>query len=466
MSFSARAAARETVRAAADPRTRPAGRRGTASRASPAARRSGSPRARRPASAATTDARYSHSRSMPSRWVSFPPSRSTTFSPSTERRKLRFVMPPPSSSTATSWPGHSSLEDARSVPSRDLRLRPMLVEHPESVAIVAFRGRSAGHGASRRGRARPSRTVELPSGKLEPGETPARGRRARAGRGVRARRGVDWREVGGFWAVPAYSTEFVHVFEAGGVASAPEPLAADDDEDIEVRLVPVERALDELSDAVSIAAFAALAGVGLIRAVVFDFNGTLSDDEPILCEVWQEIAAEHGRPLTTRGVLRAARRPLRSRDRRALAGRRRRRAHGRAGAALPRARRRRVDRRVRRCATSVRFAAERVPVAVVSGAAREEIELVLGAAGLTDAISTIVAAEDVQRGQAGSRGLPARARTPGRERLPRRSSSRTARRACSRRRRPGRAASRCSGRSRRNGSRPRTRSSSGSTSRC
>jgi beta-phosphoglucomutase len=35
------------------------------------------------------------------------------------------------------------------------------------------------------------------------------------------------------------------------------------------------------------------------RAVVFDFNGTLSEDEPILCEIFQELFAEHGRPLST-----------------------------------------------------------------------------------------------------------------------------------------------------------------------
>src|ERR671918_313899 len=34
------------------------------------------------------------------------------------------------------------------------------------------------------------------------------------------------------------------------------------------------------------------------RAVVFDFNGTLSDDEPILCEIFQQLFAEHGRPLS------------------------------------------------------------------------------------------------------------------------------------------------------------------------
>ena len=35
-----------------------------------------------------------------------------------------------------------------------------------------------------------------------------------------------------------------------------------------------------------------------VRAVAFDFNGTLSDDEPILLSVYQEMFAAHGRPLT------------------------------------------------------------------------------------------------------------------------------------------------------------------------
>lgn len=130
----------------------------------------------------------------------------------------------------------------------------MLIEHPESVAIVAFRdGALVAVVQTRRGS--PERTVELPSGKLEPGETPAEAAVRELAEEC-ALAAAEWREVGGFWAVPAYSTEFVHVFEAIGVAAAPEPVAGDDDEDIEVRLVPAERALDELSDAVSIAAYA------------------------------------------------------------------------------------------------------------------------------------------------------------------------------------------------------------------
>jgi len=33
-------------------------------------------------------------------------------------------------------------------------------------------------------------------------------------------------------------------------------------------------------------------------AIVFDFNGTLSDDEPVLCEIFMRLFAEHGKPLS------------------------------------------------------------------------------------------------------------------------------------------------------------------------
>src|SRR5207253_919240 len=34
------------------------------------------------------------------------------------------------------------------------------------------------------------------------------------------------------------------------------------------------------------------------QAVVFDFNGTLSDDEPVLCEIFMHLFAEHGWPMS------------------------------------------------------------------------------------------------------------------------------------------------------------------------
>src|SRR2546427_9932881 len=50
---------------------------------------------------------------------------------------------------------------------------------------------------------------------------------------------------------------------------------------------------------------------------------------------------------------------------------------------------------------SVRYAAARVPVAVVSGAFREEIEPVLDAAGLDGLFAFLVTADDVVRGKPG-----------------------------------------------------------------
>src|SRR5437867_2422567 len=39
------------------------------------------------------------------------------------------------------------------------------------------------------------------------------------------------------------------------------------------------------------------------QAIVFDFNGTLSDDEPILYRIFAGLFAEHGRPLTQQEYL-------------------------------------------------------------------------------------------------------------------------------------------------------------------
>jgi beta-phosphoglucomutase len=137
------------------------------------------------------------------------------------------------------------------------------------------------------------------------------------------------------------------------------------------------------------------------RAVVFDFNGTLSNDEPILCEIFQELFAEQGRPLSVQEyydelaglsdpeIVRKWLGPDHpavgdvieqriSRYRERVAD----------GSSVPQSRREAVE-----------YAAEHVPVGVVSGAARAEIEPVLAAAGLDQHVSFLVAAEDVERGK-------------------------------------------------------------------
>lgn len=128
-----------------------------------------------------------------------------------------------------------------------------LVEHPESVAIVAVEGdlllcvRQGRPGSQ-------GPTLELPSGKLEPGETPA----AAAVRELAeecALGAEEWRELGRFWAAPSYSTELVHVFEARNLSPSHGAML-DPDEDVEVERIPLIGALQKLSDAGSVAALA------------------------------------------------------------------------------------------------------------------------------------------------------------------------------------------------------------------
>jgi beta-phosphoglucomutase len=134
---------------------------------------------------------------------------------------------------------------------------------------------------------------------------------------------------------------------------------------------------------------------------MFDFNGTLSDDEHILFELLRDLFAERNRPLSEEVYF----------DRLA-------------GLSDPEIVRmwlgedhpdveivlsERIDRYRARVADgstvsaaareAVLYAAERVPVAVVSGAHRAEVEPVLAAAGLAAAVSVVVTVEDSERGK-------------------------------------------------------------------
>jgi beta-phosphoglucomutase len=146
-----------------------------------------------------------------------------------------------------------------------------------------------------------------------------------------------------------------------------------------------------------------------VRAVAFDFNGTLSDDEPILRSIYRTLFAAHGKPLTEEQYHRT----LAGLSEEAIIG-------GWLGvegdelAAL-------VAERIARYRTAaadgstirpalrdaVRYASERVPVAVVSGAFREEIEPVLQAAGIAGAFTTLVTADDVANGKPHPEGYEA-----------------------------------------------------------
>ena len=135
-----------------------------------------------------------------------------------------------------------------------------------------------------------------------------------------------------------------------------------------------------------------------VRAVVFDFNGTLSDDEPILLRIYQELFAEHGRPLTEHEYYSE----LSGLSEEEIIGR----WLGRVDETLIADRIARYRALVVDGSTvypevrdAVRYAAERVPVAICSGAYAEEIEPVVAAAGLTPYVSALVAADHVTHGK-------------------------------------------------------------------
>ena len=133
-------------------------------------------------------------------------------------------------------------------------------------------------------------------------------------------------------------------------------------------------------------------------ALLFDFNGTLSDDEHIQYEIYREIFGEAGKPLDETayfGRLAGLSDPeivdtWLGEERPELVAERVRRYQARAadGSTIGPAAR-----------EAVRYAAKRAQLAVVSGAARIEIESVLAAAGLAELVSLVVAAEDVAAGK-------------------------------------------------------------------
>ena len=138
-----------------------------------------------------------------------------------------------------------------------------------------------------------------------------------------------------------------------------------------------------------------------VRAVIFDFNGTLSHDEPILLrdlprplrrvrsaavrEAYFDELAGLSDPEIVRTWLGLDHPAVDEVIERRVARYRELVADGSS-----------IPQEVRE---AVRYVAGRVPVAIVSGAARAEIEPVLEAAGLAGLVCQIVAAEDADSGK-------------------------------------------------------------------
>jgi beta-phosphoglucomutase len=137
-----------------------------------------------------------------------------------------------------------------------------------------------------------------------------------------------------------------------------------------------------------------------VRALLFDFNGTLSDDEHIQCEIYRRLFAEQGRPLSAeqyyaelaglsdQEIVERWLGPGHPAGKRVVADRIRlfRETVPDGSSVAPHVR------------EAVRAAVGRTALAVVSGASRGEVGSVLRAAEL-EVFDAVVTMEDVRRGK-------------------------------------------------------------------
>jgi HAD superfamily hydrolase (TIGR01509 family) len=144
----------------------------------------------------------------------------------------------------------------------------------------------------------------------------------------------------------------------------------------------------------------------MLRALIFDFNGIIVDDEPIHFELFKQVLAEEGIELTEedyyarylgfddRGAFTAAyREHRRSLDEPLLA-----RLIGRKAIYYQSEIRNKV-RIFPGVEKLVAALAPAFPLAVASGALRQEIETILATAGLLKHFAVIISAEDVNHGK-------------------------------------------------------------------
>ncbi len=121
------------------------------------------------------------------------------------------------------------------------RARREVVEHPDAVVVLAIRddGDIAFVRQWRHPTGRP--LLELPAGRVDPGETPAETAR----RELREEVGLDPARLEfarGFYVAPGFATEYLHGFIARDCAQS--PLEADEDEELIVEWRPLGDAID------------------------------------------------------------------------------------------------------------------------------------------------------------------------------------------------------------------------------
>ena len=142
-----------------------------------------------------------------------------------------------------------------------------IVEHSDCIAVVPIDSKDNVLLVSQFRKAVGKYLLEIPAGGIDPGEQPM----AAVRRELQEEIGyipnkID--KIGGFYAAPGYSTEYLHLYVATYLL--PSKLEAEDTEDIQVVRVPLSRIPDminsgEICDAKSI--------VGLLRVIALGLKG-------------------------------------------------------------------------------------------------------------------------------------------------------------------------------------------------
>ena len=153
--------------------------------------------------------------------------------------------------------------DLLQVVDSGVRLERDVIEHPGAVVIIAVDSKGRLLLVEQYRHAVGEMLLELPAGTLEPGEEP----KICANRELQEEVGYEAKNlkaIGGYYAAPGYTSEYLHLFLATGLT--PSKLKGDEEEGISAKPVSVASALrmiksGQIRDAKSVA--------GILKYVAF-----------------------------------------------------------------------------------------------------------------------------------------------------------------------------------------------------
>jgi ADP-ribose pyrophosphatase len=111
-----------------------------------------------------------------------------------------------------------------------------IIEHGESVCIVAIDENDLVILVRQYRLAAGQQLLEIPAGSMEPDESPLESAK-RELREETGRLANKWQNLGGYYAAPGYTAEYLHLFLARELTMGPDD--QDEDEDVEVEAHPL-----------------------------------------------------------------------------------------------------------------------------------------------------------------------------------------------------------------------------------